>query len=646
MVKSSKYLPFVALILVVALIGLLMTLGALQYKWLGELNESKLELTRSALRAGALRLSEDFDHELASIFVSFQVNFSILDRGAEEYAKVYDRWVMATPYPKLIRALYLVRAGEDEESRPLRFDRDNRRLDSSDWPEGFETLREKIAKQSWSIPFGENPAEITPPAWLLRMFDGEIPALIIPMYPRPMYPRLAPAKGISVRSPREALERKTFGWTIAVLDLNYIKQEVIPALANRYFSTSDHDGGLDYDLLIVSRSHPARTIYSSTSESPVNKISDAEVKVDLFRLRLTILIRIFSERFAAMSSDTQSGMWWGRNPAGSIRKKPEMSLFRRSGFGSRFLRQFLDNQEGQWQLALIRRVKAPQHVIADVRRRNLVIGFGVLALLSASIIMIFILLRRMHLLARQQMEFVAGVSHELRTPVAVLCSASENLADGMIRDREDILQYAEMIRSESYQLAELVEQVLEFAGTQSLRNPYQLSPISVTEVIESALALYASHFVSRGFSVEKLIEPGLPPITADRAALGRALQNLLDNAMKFSSDQRLIAVSARAGGGKSRPEVMISVENQGIGIEPDELKHIFEPFRRGRAAVSSQIRGNGLGLSIVKHIVEGHYGRVTVRSSPHQGNTFTIHLPASSEHAAEQAGTGNSEESL
>jgi two-component system, OmpR family, sensor histidine kinase SenX3 len=371
------------------------------------------------------------------------------------------------------------------------------------------------------------------------------------------------------------------------------------------------------------------------------------VKVDLFRLRQTALSSMFSERFASTSSDTQLGNVWPAKPGslypGEDGEIPLLPIRVRRQLARKFLET---NQEGQWQLVLVRQVRAPQQCIADVRLRNLIIGFGVLALLSASIVMIFFLLRRMHLLAKQQMEFVAGVSHELRTPVAVLCSASENLAEGMIRDREDILQYAEMIRSESYQLAELVEQVLEFAGTQSLRNPYQFSSVSVTEMIESALALYAPHFASQGFIIEKHFQLGLPQVIADRAALGRAIQNLLDNAMKFSGEQRLIRVRAQAGGGKSRKEVMISVEDQGIGVEPDELKHIFEPFHRGRAAVSSQIRGNGLGLSLVKHIVEGHHGRVTVRSTPRQGSTFTIHLPASSEHAAEQAGTGNDEESL
>src|SRR5262249_36907347 len=155
---------------------------------------------------------------------------------------------------------------------------------------------------------------------------------------------------------------------------------------------------------------------------------------------------------------------------------------------------FETSAQGQWQLAVMPRDGSLQQIVANARHRNLRIGFLILLLLAASVVMVFILIRRMHLLAKQQMEFVAGVSHDVRTPVAVLCSASENLADGLVQTREEMLQYGEMIRSESYQLGELVEQVLEFAGSQSLRNPYRFSPVPVAEVIESSLTSYATHF--------------------------------------------------------------------------------------------------------------------------------------------------------
>src|SRR6185436_11098992 len=140
---------------------------------------------------------------------------------------------------------------------------------------------------------------------------------------------------------------------------------------------------------------------------------------------------------------------------------------------------------------------------------------------------------RMQRLTLQQMEFVAGVSHDLRTPVAILCSASENLADGTIRGQEQVIQYGEMLKNESYQLAEMVEQVLEFAGATSPQKAFKLYPVVVPNVVERALAACQSQTQEKGFTIEKYLEPYLPHVLADEADLARAIQNLLSNAMKY-----------------------------------------------------------------------------------------------------------------
>lgn len=410
---------------------------------------------------------------------------------------------------------------------------------------------------------------------------------------------------------------------IVVLDLDYIRQEVIPTLARRYFSGGAGDRKLNYDLQIVSRQQRASMIYSSALEAREQPNSDADVKIELFRLRPQLLARLYTDKFLSLTSSAPDG-------TGARGLRPNLPLTQ--NLRRDFLRQvFKTSVEGQWELTLTHRAGSLQKVVADIRRRNLLIGFGVLVLLSASLVMIFMLSRRMHRLAKQQMEFVAGVSHELRTPVAVLCSASENLADGLIHSREEVIQYSEMIRNESYRLADLVEHVLEFAGTQSMGHLYQLSPVTVEEVIESTLALSAHHLTSRGFTVQKDFPPNVSFVMADRAALGRAIQNMLDNAMKFSAEHKLITVRIYTSQGRDGEEVLIGVEDYGMGIEPDELKQIFEPFRRGKAAIASQIHGSGLGLSLVKHIAEGHHGKVSVRSTPGQGSTFTLHLPVVAE---------------
>ena len=130
-------------------------------------------------------------------------------------------------------------------------------------------------------------------------------------------------------------------------------------------------------------------------------------------------------------------------------------------------------------------------------------------------------------------------------------------------------------------------------------------------------------------SFEKHIEPGLPRVFADEAALQHALQNLVDNAIKYgATSSRWIGIFASAVTDENGCAVEISVMDRGPGIPPDEQKLIFDPFFRGRRALADQVHGTGLGLDLVKRIVEAHGGTVRVSSDPATGTAFTVRLPA------------------
>ena len=133
--------------------------------------------------------------------------------------------------------------------------------------------------------------------------------------------------------------------------------------------------------------------------------------------------------------------------------------------------------------------------------------------------------------------------------------------------------------------------------------------------------------VEGGFELEKNIASDLPMVNADAAALSRAIQNLLSNAMKYSGESRWIGLSVKTVKGDGGEEVQLKISDHGLGIQQSELPHIFEPFYRGKEVVASQIHGNGLGLSLVKHIVDAHQGRVKVESQAGQGTQFTFILP-------------------
>ena len=267
--------------------------------------------------------------------------------------------------------------------------------------------------------------------------------------------------------------------------------------------------------------------------------------------------------------------------------------------------------------------------MAASRRRNLALSGGVLALLGVAVALIAVSARRAQALARQQMEFVAAVSHELRTPVAVIHSAAGNLADGVVGDPPKVKRYGATIQTEARRLGETVERVLQLAGLGSGR-PLPMSPLSAAEVVHDAVQHTALDAERAGVTVELEIASELPSLVGDGPSLQSAVRNLVGNAVKYAGTDRWVRVRVSPGGTPSQREVHIAVDDHGPGLDADEQRQVFEPFFRGRDAVANQIQGSGLGLSLVRRIVDAHGGRVELESAPGRGSTFTICLPADS----------------
>jgi signal transduction histidine kinase len=251
--------------------------------------------------------------------------------------------------------------------------------------------------------------------------------------------------------------------------------------------------------------------------------------------------------------------------------------------------------------------------------------------------------RRAQNLARQQMEFVAAVSHELRTPVSVIGAAAGNLADGVVGDPQRVRKYGETIQGEARRLGETVERVLQLAGIAAGRAAASRVPIHPADLVNESLAACRPEIEAAGVNVEVSIADNLPNVAGDVVALRSALQNLISNAVKYGGASKWLRVSAaisdgsppgrghtvaQARGFSARGAVAFTVEDRGIGIDPEDRKHICEPFYRGREAVAQQIPGSGLGLNLVMRIVAAHGGRITVLSEPGKGSTFTLSLPS------------------
>ena len=218
---------------------------------------------------------------------------------------------------------------------------------------------------------------------------------------------------------------------------------------------------------------------------------------------------------------------------------------------------------------------------------------------------------------------VANVSHELRTPLSMIRLGAETLKRSTKLKPTERADLEDSILREVIHLSHLVENVLDVARLQRTNNPFAFTPIDPAELVRSVVGTYESWIASKGFRVQLEIDPGIGEQMWDREAVSRALLNLIDNAIKYSSDDRRLRVFLM----DQSEAIAIGVEDHGIGIEPRDLQKIFEPYFRSSFSDTQTRRGAGLGLTLVDHIVKSHGGRIEVESTPGDGSTFRLIFP-------------------
>jgi signal transduction histidine kinase len=276
---------------------------------------------------------------------------------------------------------------------------------------------------------------------------------------------------------------------------------------------------------------------------------------------------------------------------------------------------------GIWQVGIRARPSLSQ-AIDTVRIWTLGISFGVMLVLVAATAVLFVSARRSSELAALHQQFATGVSHELRTPLSVISSASENLADGVIENTEQMRHYGRMIHSHVEQFTEMIENALWFArkdGTGEL----ELAEVDIEELIDAATSTCRRMLEDAGVVLECDIEPGLAAIRGNRTMLLHGLQNLLTNVARHAQSGKWARVRVAQVG----TSVLFTVEDRGQGIAPSEQARVFEPFYRGRQARQANAGGLGLGLSLVRRIVEAHRGRVELLSDGKLGTTVVFTVP-------------------
>jgi signal transduction histidine kinase len=615
----------------VAVLLLTVLAGVLQYRWINFAADSHRRQGREAMEVALRNFAGDFRDTLRQLPPFFRPPPDERSDAAFEPYMIQGarRWHSTSDRPQLLASIS-IGTQSDRGVVFRRLQTGDSQFKTEDWPTEF-AVYSRVLKERLRLPGGQPP--LFPNGFAFEFFQGR-PVLIFPLVTGAVTPAAQPSAGTMIESPpsERPLDSRDWlqslrpaspqgpvqvpelrGWCFLEVDNDYLRQYLIPELVARHYGT-----GARHQVAVVA-SDPSSLIYGSDPTLTIGSFSQVDAGIVLLD--------------ANMAQDRQrparppDGAPNERRPPSRPGPKPFVS-----GPQGAPLAEIRGNRGGAddpaWLLVVKNKAGSVDALVENARLHILMFSLIMLVLLAGSSVMLMLATLRARRLARQQMEFVAGVSHELRTPLTVIQSTSYNLSQGTIREPRRVQQYGDVIQREARRLINQVERMLSFAGIQSGRRVYDLQPTNVTEVAERSLAEYAVAFAEDGWQIERHFAEDLPLVLTDSPALESSLKNLFENALKYAAPGKWLSVSAWAAPGAKGREVQITVADRGPGIAPKDLPHIFEPFYRGQS-VSATTSGAGLGLCLVERNLRALGGSVTVKSTPGEGTSFTLHLPVS-----------------
>jgi two-component system phosphate regulon sensor histidine kinase PhoR len=228
-------------------------------------------------------------------------------------------------------------------------------------------------------------------------------------------------------------------------------------------------------------------------------------------------------------------------------------------------------------------------------------------------------------LAQIKSDFVSNVSHELRTPLSLISMFSETLEMDRVKTEEKKKEYYSIISQEANRLSKIVNSILNFSKMEAGKRQYNFVQSYLNDVAENVYRSYKFHLEQKGFTFSIVKDESIPIIKIDEEAISEAIVNLVDNAVKYSNTNKEIIIRT----GMENNNAYVEVEDKGIGIPEKDQKKVFEKFFRVGSANVHNVKGSGIGLSIVKHIVDAHHGKIELRSEVNKGSKFKLLLPLS-----------------
>ncbi|MDQ6786188.1 MAG: HAMP domain-containing histidine kinase [Acidobacteriota bacterium] len=597
------------ILVVVGLFGLLVLLATLQYRWLSQISQSEKEQMQKRLETDTEHFTEDFNRTVQAAYFPFQLYD---DNWQKDFIVRYQNWHKHADYPDLIKDFYFVPKTGDA----LAYNFEYYQFLKTDFTANFDDIKTDFA------PIDEKNFILRMPIY--KQSEKLVETRFVETDSTANSP-LRITKNLT-SPPRPISLPEVTGYLLIKLDQTVLKEKVLRNLTRNYF----YDGS--YKISVVSRSDntaifQTQPVENSDATAKIFALQPDDIAVFVNQALLSSLNKensqsrmIFDHRVESKVIKIPSGKQVTTAPGKGSNGKFNITI---TGKDEPRIYQ-TDNlkNDGIWTLNVQHVAGSLDDFVANTRNKNLAISFGILSLLGASVVLIFISTQRAKNFAQRQVDFVSAVSHEFRTPLAVIYSAGENLTDGIVNSEKQIAQYGDLIKREGKKLSQMVEQILEFAGARSGRRQYDLREADVKTIVENALAECQPLLNEKGFTVETSVAENLPKILADENALSHAIQNLITNAVKYGDGSRWIKVAAS---GDSEC-IKILIEDKGIGIAPKDVSNIFTPFYRAKSVVDAQIHGNGLGLSLVKQTVEAHGGKISVESAIGKGSRFTIEM--------------------